>query len=102
MMNKLDLINKLAKQQRYLSHADVEAAVKQMLAYMIDGLGRGERIEIRGFGIFSLRYRPPVNGRNPKTGEKVLVSARHVIHFKTGMELKKRVMDSANTYEIID
>jgi|688.fasta_scaffold108389_2 integration host factor subunit beta len=90
-MTRLDLINKLAKNQPFLSHADVEAAVKAILACMADGLARGERIEIRGFGTFSLHHRPTIYGRNPKTGEKIMINARHVVHFKAGRELKKRV-----------
>lgn len=102
MMTRLELIQKLAKQQPLLSQTDVETAVKKMLAFMVDGLARGERIEIRGFGTFSLRYRPAIYGRNPKTGERVMISARHVVHFKTGTELKKRVKESADTYKITD
>jgi integration host factor subunit beta len=101
-MTRLDLIKKLAKNQPFLSHADVEAAVKAILACMADGLARGERIEIRGFGTFSLHHRPTIYGRNPKTGEKIMINARHVVHFKAGRELKKRVMESADNYKITD
>ena len=69
---------------------------------MADGLARGERIEVRGFGNFTLRYHRAITGRNPKTGEKVFIKERHVVHFKTGGDLMKRVIESASIYKIKD
>jgi integration host factor subunit beta len=70
---------------------DVELAVKLMLDQMTDALASGERIEIRGFGSFSLHYRAPRMGRNPKTGETVPLPAKYVPHFKPGKELREQV-----------
>ena len=75
-MTKTDLIDLLASDQTTLNRRDVEHAVKAILRQMSDTLAAGERIEIRGFGCFSLNYRPPRIGRNPKTGEVVAVPAR--------------------------
>jgi integration host factor subunit beta len=66
-------------------------AVRAILDAMAATLVRGDRIEIRGFGSFALNYRPPRNGRNPKTGESVNVPAKYVPHFKAGLELRERV-----------
>ncbi|MFT4719324.1 MAG: integration host factor subunit beta [Candidatus Azotimanducaceae bacterium] len=90
-MTKSELIEKIASVQHQLSAKDVELAVKMMLDQMAAALAGGERIEIRGFGSFSLHYRPPRLGRNPKTGEKVELSGKYVPHFKPGKELKDRV-----------
>ena len=70
-MNKSELIERIVDQQKQLSVRDVELAVKTMLEHMTQVLSSGERIEIRGFGSFSLHYRAPRLGRNPKTGEAV-------------------------------
>jgi integration host factor subunit beta len=70
---------------------DAELSVKAVLDAMADKLASGERIEIRGFGSFSLNYRPPRLGRNPKTGTKVQVPEKYVPHFKAGKELRERV-----------
>ena len=69
----------------------MELAVKSLLEQMSQALATGQRIEIRGFGSFSLHYRPPRVGRNPKTGDAVVLSAKHVPHFKPGKELRERV-----------
>lgn len=90
-MTKSELINSLAEQLRHLEQADVELAVKQVLEQMAGTLAGGGRIEIRGFGSFSLHYRPPRVGRNPKTGEAVALPGKHVPHFKPGKELRERV-----------
>ncbi len=68
-------------------------AVKTMLEHMTQVLSSGERIEIRGFGSFSLHYRAPRLGRNPKTGEAVELEGKYVPHFKPGKELRDRVND---------
>ncbi len=92
-MTKSELIEILAGKQTQLAHKDVELAVKTMLEYMAQTLASGERIEIRGFGSFSLHYRPPRMGRNPKTGESVSLGSKFVPHFKPGKELRDRVND---------
>ncbi|MEE9143001.1 MAG: integration host factor subunit beta [Gammaproteobacteria bacterium] len=93
-MTKSELIELMAHKQRHLPAKDVELAVKQILDVMSDSLANGQRIEIRGFGSFSLHYRPPRMGRNPKTGESVALSGKHVPHFKPGKDLRERVNDS--------
>lgn len=94
-MTKSELIDKLAADQRHLSHADVDLAVRTIIDQMSAALASGERIEIRGFGSFSLHFRPPRMGRNPKTGEAVALPGKHVPHFKPGKELRERVNDAA-------
>ena len=90
-MTKSELIDLIGRKQRHLPAKDVELAVKHILEVMSDSLSAGERIEIRGFGSFSLHYRPPRMGRNPKTGEAVALSGKHVPHFKPGKDLRERV-----------
>ena len=90
-MTKSELIDRLADIQQHLSHADVELGVKSMIEQMSSSLSNGERIEIRGFGSFSLHYRAPRMGRNPKTGEAVALPGKHVPHFKPGKSLRERV-----------
>ncbi len=89
-MTKSDLIDNLAKNQSHLAYKDVELAVKSLIEMMSSALSNGERIEIRGFGSFSLHYRPPRIGRNPKSGDKVDLPGKHVPHFKPGKELRDR------------
>jgi integration host factor subunit beta len=95
-MTKSELIERIVAAQARSSNAqlnskDVEFAVKTMLEQMSQTLASGDRIEIRGFGSFSLHYRAPRIGRNPKTGESVGLSGKHVPHFKPGKELRDRV-----------
>ncbi len=90
-MTKSELISKLAARYPQLVTKDAELAVKAILEAMAKSLAEGERIEIRGFGSFSLNYRPPRIGRNPKTGGKVNVPEKYVPHFKAGKELRERV-----------
>jgi integration host factor subunit beta len=90
-MMKSELIERIARKQSHLAYKDVELAVKSMLEQMSNSLSSGERIEIRGFGSFSLHYRPPRAGRNPKTGGSVSLPGKHVPHFKPGKELRERV-----------
>jgi len=92
-MTKSELIEILSNKQRHLPSKDVELAVKTVLEYMAQTLASGERIEIRGFGSFSLHFRPPRVGRNPKTGEAVSLDSKYVPHFKPGKELRERVND---------
>jgi len=93
-MTKSELIEQLIDRHPELSVKDVELAVKMMLDHMTESLAHGERIEIRGFGSFSLHYRAPRIGRNPKTGESVALSEKYVPHFKPGKELREQVNDS--------
>ena len=93
-MTKSELIDIIARKESQLAYKDVELAVKTMIEHMTQALSTGERIEIRGFGSFSLHYRPPRMGRNPKTGESVALSGKHVPHFKPGKELRERVNDA--------
>lgn len=90
-MTKSELIEIIAQKQKHLPSKDVELAVKHLLEIMSDALAEGERIEIRGFGSFSLHFRPPRLGRNPKTGEAVSLAGKHVPHFKPGKDLRDRV-----------
>ena len=90
-MTKSELIEALANKQPHLVYKDVELAVKCIIEQMSQALSSGERIEIRGFGSFSLRYRPPRMARNPKTGNSVTLPSKHVPHFKPGKELRDRV-----------
>lgn len=95
-MTKSDLIDILSEKQSLLNYRDVELAVKLILEQMSDSLSRGDRIEIRGFGSFTLHHRPPRVGRNPKSGESVKLDEKYVPHFKPGKELRDRVNDAAS------
>ena len=90
-MTKSELIERIMMHQSQLSSKDVELAVKTMIEQMSQTLAQGQRIEIRGFGSFSLHYRAPRIGRNPKTGESVGLTGKYVPHFKPGKELRDRV-----------
>ncbi len=90
-MTKSELRERLAARQTQLSLKDVELVVKSLLEHMAQSLAQGERIEIRGFGSFSLHYRAPRVGRNPKTGQSVNLEGKYVPHFKPGKELRDRV-----------
>ena len=90
-MTKSELIELLARRQPHLKADDVDMSVKSLLQMMGGSLANGERIEVRGFGSFSLHYRPPRTGRNPKTGDTVALPGKHVPHFKPGKELRERV-----------
>lgn len=92
-MTKSELIERLAARQTQLSLKDVELVVKSIIEHMAQSLAKGERIEIRGFGSFSLHYRAPRVGRNPKTGQSVQLEGKYVPHFKPGKELRERVND---------
>ncbi|HWS28012.1 MAG TPA: integration host factor subunit beta [Xanthomonadales bacterium] len=94
-MTKSELILALSGRQTHLAQPDVEMAVKSIIDQMADSLATGERIEVRGFGSFSLHFRPPRMGRNPKTGDVVALSGKYVPHFKPGKELRERVNVSA-------
>jgi len=99
-MTKSELIETLVRKEPQLGYRDVELVVKTMLEHMAQTLASGQRIEIRGFGSFSLLYRPPRVGRNPKSGEPVNLPAKHVPHFKPGKELRERVNEGAGVYPV--
>lgn len=90
-VTKSELIERIVDRQSQLSVKDVELAIKTMLDHMAQSLAEGERIEIRGFGSFSLHYRSARVGRNPKTGESVELDGKYVPHFKPGKELRESV-----------
>jgi integration host factor subunit beta len=90
-MTKSELIERISTKNTQLPARDIEDATKLIFEKMIKALEEKERIEIRGFGSFSLRYRKPREGRNPKTGAKVTLLGKYVPHFKPGKELRERV-----------
>lgn len=90
-MTKSELIERIAYKQDQLPARDVDFAVKSIIEMMSDQLSMGNRIEIRGFGSFSLHFRAPRVGRNPKTGDSVELTGKYVPHFKPGKELRTRV-----------
>ncbi|MFW0072887.1 MAG: integration host factor subunit beta [Coxiella-like endosymbiont] len=99
-MVKSELINRITAQQKTLSSKDVELSINRILECMSITLGQGERIEIRGFGSFSLHYRPPRKAHNPKTGERVYTEAKYTPHFKPGKDLRERVNNNRTLYPI--
>lgn len=90
-MTKSELIERISSRHPQLSAKDIETAVKTILDSMASALSQGERIEIRGFGSFSLHFREPRTGRNPKTGKSVTLRGKYVPHFKPGKELREQV-----------
>ena len=90
-MTRSDIVEELAARFAQLTHRDAESAVKTILDAMSDALVRGNRIEIRGFGSFSVSRRPPRVGRNPRSGERVQVPEKRVPHFKPGKALREAV-----------
>lgn len=94
-MTRSDLIAALASRFAHLTAKDAEIAVKEILDAIRDSLAKGDRTEIRGFGSFSVNYRPARKGRNPKSGEAVSVPAKYVPHFKAGKEMRERIEESA-------
>lgn len=99
-MIKSELIANLAAKMTHLPEQQVTDSVNHILHLMSDALVAGTRIEIRGFGSFSLHYRPPRNAHNPKTGQRVLTAAKYSPHFKPGKDLRERINDSRQHYEI--
>lgn len=93
-MTKSELIEALAKKQPHLALKDVDLAVDCIIEQMSQALIANRRIEVRGFGAFSLHYHPARVGRNPKTGEFINLSAKYLLHFKPGKELRDRVNES--------
>ena len=90
-MTRSDLVEALAMKFRQLTHRDAEFAVKTLLDAMSEALSRGHRIELRGFGTFSVNRRPPRMGRNPRSGESVAIPEKRVPHFKPGKALREAV-----------
>lgn len=90
-MIKSQLITAVAERHPTLTHAEAERVVARVLEEIAEALTRGDRVELRGFGTFSVRNRPARDGRNPRTGEKVAVKEKHVPFFKAGKELRERV-----------
>jgi integration host factor subunit beta len=93
---KSELIERLATENPHLTHAEVERVVNIVLGRMTDALSEGGRVELRGFGAFSVRSRPARSGRNPRTGETVEVPAKSVPFFKSGKELRERLNASGD------
>ena len=90
-MTRSDLVEALAERFGQLTHRDAEFAVKALLEAMSDALARGHRIELRGFGSFTISHRPPRMGRNPRSGEQVAIPEKRVPHFKPGKALREAV-----------
>ena len=101
-MTKSELIEKIAAVQSQLSAKDVELAVKMMLDHMAEALAEGERIEIRGFGSFTVRPYKPYAGRNPRTGDPVPVPSKRLPFFKVGKELKELVNTSRERAPVLE
>lgn len=93
-MVKSELITRIVDKFKQLPENDVELGVNQILEYMSETLSNGNRIEIRGFGSFSLHHRPSRNAHNPRTGEKVVTMPKYAPHFKPGKQIRDRVNES--------
>jgi integration host factor subunit beta len=93
-MIKSELIAALAEEHPHLTHAHAERVVNRVLDEIAKALERGDRVELRGFGAFSVRRRPARKGRNPRTGDEVFVKEKHVPFFRAGKELRERVDSS--------
>jgi integration host factor subunit beta len=100
-MLKSELIQLLASKQPHLSHSDVDTAVTLLINKMINELASGGRVEIRGFGAFSLKHYQSKLGRNPRTGEIVSVPQKYGVHFKPGGDMRTRVNASSGEHKII-
>ncbi|HXD06955.1 MAG TPA: integration host factor subunit beta [Burkholderiaceae bacterium] len=101
-MTRSDLVALLGERFSQLTHRDTEFAVKTILDAMSDALARGHRIEIRGFGSFSINRRPPRMGRNPRSGEQVVIPEKLVPHFKPGKALREAVDAHAEALASLD
>jgi integration host factor subunit beta len=100
-MLKSELIDNLAARNKYLEEKDINLGITLLLGYLSDNLAKGKRIEIRGFGGFTLHHRKPRKAHNPKTKEKVVTKEKYAVHFKPGKELRQRVDDSKLEFPII-
>lgn len=99
MTTRSDLVNELAARFDQLSQRDAELAVKTILDAMTEAMSKGHRIEVRGFGSFSVTRRPPRIGRNPRSGEQVTVPEKRVPHFKAGKALREAVDIQSKTLD---
>ena len=90
-MIKSELIQQISQQNPHLYHRDVERIINTVFDKIVEALGNGDRVELRGFGAFSVRHRSSRVGRNPRTGEEVRVPDKAVPYFKTGKELRERL-----------
>lgn len=99
-MIKSELIANIAGRMTHLSEQQVADSINHILDLMSDALIKGRRIEIRGFGSFSLHYRPPRNAHNPRTGERVITAAKYSPHFKPGKALRERINESRQNHAI--
>jgi len=90
-MIKSELIQRIAASNGHLYQRDVERIVNIIFGEIVDALARGDRVELRGFGAFTVKYRAPRKGRNPRTGDPVFVDEKFVPFFKTGKELRERL-----------
>ncbi|MEZ5774537.1 MAG: integration host factor subunit beta [Hyphomicrobiaceae bacterium] len=90
-MIKSELIQRIAAANPHLTHRDVERIVNVVLDEIVSALARGDRVELRGFGAFTVKHRQPRQGRNPRTGTPVEVDEKYVPFFKTGKELRERL-----------
>ena len=97
-MTKSELIERLTAREKQLLQKDVELAVKTVLDEITTALAAGRRVEIRGFGSFSVHYRAPRAGRNPRTGESLQLQGKYVPHFKAGKDLRERVNNSVGKF----
>jgi integration host factor subunit beta len=99
IMIKSELVQKIAEQNPHLYQRDVENIVNAILGEIITAMARGDRVELRGFGAFSVKQRPARTGRNPRTGAHVEVDQKYVPFFKTGKEMRERLNreDAAGT-----
>ena len=95
-MIKSELVQKLADRNPHLYQRDVEHIVNAVLDEVEGAMTRGDRVELRGFGAFSVKNRPPRTGRNPRTGQKVAVTEKYVPFFKTGKEMRERLNDGVD------
>ena len=101
-LSKSLLIEQLAAKRKDLALRDVESGVKIVLDAMADTMADGRRVEVRGFGSFSLHYHKPRTGRNPKTGDPVELNGKYVPHFKPGKEMRERVNASLGEFPLRD
>lgn len=101
-MNKSDIIRRLSYRLPDLSIVDVDQAVDLLLEHLTQHLEAGNRCEVRGFGSFSLHTRAACMARNPRTGEKITLPARHAVHFKPGKDVRERVNQSRENTPIQD
>ncbi|MEM8832947.1 MAG: integration host factor subunit beta [Pseudomonadota bacterium] len=101
-MTKSELIQKLAEKNPHLFLRDIEKIVETVFDEISDALAQGNRVELRGFGAFSIKHRDARTGRNPRTGETVQVEAKRLPFFKTGKALRERLNDETDSSDSSD